>query len=312
MTLLYTDPVFLEHDTGDHPECPRRLAAITSRLEKNGLVEKCTRPKWEAATPADLALVHDPQYVEAVARFAERGGGQIEADTWVSQKSYDVACRAAGAVLDAVRRVVSGEDKTALCLVRPPGHHALYDAPMGFCLFNNIAIGARFATAALGLDRVLIVEWDVHHGNGTQDAFYEDAQVGFLSIHRWPFYPGTGRSDETGSGAGLGTNLNIPVAFGTPRREFVRLFEAGLAAMADKMRPQLVLVSAGFDAHRQDPIGSLGLESEDFATLTNLVLAVAKTHAEGRVVSVLEGGYNPEMLAESVELHVRGLLGASV
>jgi acetoin utilization deacetylase AcuC-like enzyme len=181
---------------------------------------------------------------------------------------------------------------------------------MGFCLFGNVAIGARVATDELGLDRVLVVDWDVHHGNGTQDAFWTDPRVGFLSIHRWPFYPGTGDGDETGSGPGLGSTLNLPVKFGTPRYEYVKLFETRLADLADKLRPQLVLISAGFDAHRDDPVGSLELEIEDFQPLTRVVCDIADTHAGGRVVSVLEGGYNTSALAGSVEAHLQEMLAA--
>jgi acetoin utilization deacetylase AcuC-like enzyme len=259
---------------------------------------------------AELERVHDPHYVEHLQRYAAAGGGQIEADTVLSERSYEVARLAAGAACDAVRRVVAGEDQTALCLVRPPGHHARPHDPMGFCLFNNVAVAARAALAEQQLDRVLVVDWDVHHGNGTQEMFWEDGRVGFLSIHRWPFYPGTGDADETGAGRGLGWIANEPVEFGTPRALFHDRFERALLSLAAKVRPQLVLISAGFDAHREDPVGSLGLEVEDFARLTQTVLAVAREHAGGRVVSLLEGGYNPARLAESVETHLTELLAA--
>jgi acetoin utilization deacetylase AcuC-like enzyme len=179
---------------------------------------------------------------------------------------------------------------------------------MGFCLFNNVAVGARMATKELGLDRVLIVDWDVHHGNGTQDAFWSDEQVGFMSIHRWPFYPGTGWKDETGSGAALGTKLNLPIEMGIARSEYLKCFATELERFADKLRPQLVIVSAGFDSHRDDPIGSLGLETEDFQPLTQAVINVANAHAGGKLVSVLEGGYNCSALAGSVAVHLQELL----
>ena len=255
-----------------------------------------------------LARVHSLAYAEGVQKFADTGGGWIEADTFVSPRSYDVALRAAGAVCDAVQRVVAGEERRAFCLVRPPGHHALTNRAMGFCLFNNVALGARLATSELGLDRVLIVDWDVHHGNGTQHTFWEDGQVGFLSIHRWPFYPGTGASHETGAGAGLGMILNLPVEFGTPRTDYLKLFATSLECFAGKVQPQLVIVSAGFDSHRLDPIGSLGLETADFVELTRLVLDIADRYAGGRIVSVLEGGYNPEVLSDCVEVHLNELL----
>jgi acetoin utilization deacetylase AcuC-like enzyme len=181
---------------------------------------------------------------------------------------------------------------------------------MGFCLFNNVAVAAQAALQEHQLERVLIVDWDVHHGNGTQETFWEDGRVGLLSIHRWPFYPGTGDTDETGTGRGLGWIANVPVQFGTPLAAYHDRFERGLTDLAAKVRPELVLISAGFDAHREDPIGSLELETEDFARLTKTVLAIANEYAQGRVVSLLEGGYNPARLAESVEVHLRGLLAS--
>ncbi len=308
MTLLYTDPRFLEHRTGSHPENPSRLVHISRHLESTGLLARCQHPTWDPISAERLKLVHDQGYTAEVAEFIRRGGGQIEADTVVGPGSLEAASLAAGAVADAVVRVVDGQDKTALCLVRPPGHHARPAAAMGFCLFNNIAIGARVAVAELGLDRVLVVDWDVHHGNGTQESFWRDEQVGFLSVHRYPFYPGTGAADETGAGAGLGATLNLPLPLGISRPDYIAAFTQSLEKFADHLRPQLVLLSAGFDSHRADPIGSLGLESEDFQTLSRAVLDVARQHAGGRVVSVLEGGYNPTVLAKCVGLHLTELL----
>lgn len=308
VTLLYTDPLFLQHQTGAHPERPLRVATIDAQLHETGLAARCTRPTWDPATTEQLARIHEPRYLDVLRHFAADGGGRIEVDTVVSPQSYNVALAAAGAVCDAVARVVAGEDNSALCLVRPPGHHALPTGAMGFCLLNNIAVAAQAALTEQRLDRVLIVDWDVHHGNGTQDAFWEEEQVGFFSIHRWPFYPGTGDSSETGSGKGLGATCNLPIAFGTSRREYLAVFAKELEAFAAKVRPQLVLVSAGFDAHREDPIGSLDLEVEDFAELTRLVRQVADEHCGGKLVSVLEGGYHPERLAESVGAHLTELL----
>ena len=309
MTLLYHDPIFQEHETGTHPENAGRLAAVDARLVDSKLIDECQRGECSSASVAHLELNHAPDHIKAVREFAEQGGGRIEVDTVVSSRSYDVALRASGAVCDAIQRVAGGVDANALCLVRPPGHHAVPAGPMGFCLFNNIAVGAKLAVDQLGLDRVLVIDWDVHHGNGTQDSFWTDPRVGFFSIHRWPFYPGTGDEDETGSGDGLGTTLNLPVQFGTDAGDYLLHFETELTKFADKMQPQLVLVSAGFDAHAADPVGSLGLESEHFQTLTQLVKAIAAQHCQGRLVSVLEGGYNPAKLAECVEIHLRELLG---
>jgi len=308
LTLFYYDPVFAEHKTGDHPECPERVVFTAQRLAKSGLLGMLAQPEWESITPARLAYTHPVHYLAELQRITEAGGGYLDPDTPCSCRSYEVARRAAGAAADAVARVLAGEDRRAFCLLRPPGHHALADRAMGFCLVGNVAVAANVALAEFGLSRVLVVDWDVHHGNGTQDIFWENERVGFLSIHRWPFYPGTGRSDETGGGAALGTKVNLPTEFGTARRAIVDRFRGALERLAEKMRPELVLVSAGFDAHREDPIGSLGLETEDFAPLTQAVREVADLHAGGRLVSVLEGGYNLRALADCVALHVEGLL----
>jgi acetoin utilization deacetylase AcuC-like enzyme len=277
-------------------------------LEKAGLLAKCKRPAFKPVSRQRLARVHSAAYIDEIRAFAKSGGGHIESDTIVSPASFDVALSAAGSVCDATERIVRGEDTQALCLVRPPGHHAMARHAMGFCLFNNIAVAARVAVDILGLSRVLIVDWDVHHGNGTQATFWEDPQVGFLSIHRWPFYPGTGAEDETGGGPGIGTTLNLPVQFGTSRKDYLTRFCDNLESFAAKIKPELVLISAGFDTHRLDPIGNLGLETEDFIPLTNAVLDVAATYASGRVVSVLEGGYNPDALGDCVTVHLEEML----
>jgi acetoin utilization deacetylase AcuC-like enzyme len=308
MTLLYYDDAFLRHETGAHPENADRLRAVTKHLGQRALLERCARPTWSPVDLDVLKAVHTERHVWMVEGFAEQGGGRIESDTLVSPESYSVALLAAGAAVDATRRVIAGEHQNALVLARPPGHHALVDRPMGFCLFANVAIAARAALDRFGLDRVLVVDWDVHHGNGTQDIFWEEERVGFLSIHRYPFYPGSGAADETGAGRALGTKLNLPIDYGMPRRDYLSHFETEIERFANRLRPQLVLVSAGFDAHSEDPIGSLGLETEDFGELTRIVQAVADTHAGGRLVSVLEGGYHPLRLAESVGLHLETLL----
>ena len=308
MTLLYQDPVYLDHDTGQHPECAERLREVARQIQAGQWDQRCQLPTWKPASLEQLERVHLGQYLRVVERLADSGGGRIESDTMVSPKSYQVARHAAGAVVDAVRRVVRGEDTSALCLVRPPGHHALNTAAMGFCLMNNVAIGARVVIHELSIDRVLIVDWDVHHGNGTQATFWDDPQVGFFSIHRWPFYPGTGAADETGTGAALGTTRNLPVQFGTSRKDYLKQFGDQLDKFAAEMKPQLVILSAGFDSHREDPIGSLGLETEDFAQLTMTVLGIARQYSEGRLVSVLEGGYNTVVLGQCVTTHLRELL----
>lgn len=304
--LLYYDPRFLEHNTGQHPERAQRLREVVGHLESQQLLEGLKRPAWKPASNAQLTRVHLPAEIQALEGLAQRGGGRADADTVVSPVSVEVARLAAGALCDATARVLVGPEQRALCLVRPPGHHALPDRPMGFCLFNNVAVAAEEALGA-GVERILIVDWDVHHGNGTQDTFYDDPRVGFFSVHRWPFYPGTGDSDEIGTGDGVGTTRNVPIAFGTSRADYRSEVLSQLDLFAQRIKPELVLVSAGFDSHRADPIGSLGLEVEDFQWLTRAACDVADTYAEGRLVSTLEGGYNPPVLAECVAEHLREL-----
>lgn len=314
MTLLYYDPIFLQHDTGAHPENPARLVPTIRHLNllaMGGMGGLFHRPSWLPATNDRVELVHSQKYIDAVKAFADSGGGNLEQDTVVSRDSFDVALMAAGAVSDAVERIERGDDPTAFCLVRPPGHHALQDQAMGFCLFNNVAIGARVATRELGLERVMIVDWDVHHGNGTQAIFWDDPQVAYFSMHRSPFYPFTGDANETGGNSAVGTTCNVPVEFGTSREEQLTMFETNLTRFAESFRPELIFVSAGFDSHKDDPIGSLGLHSEDFATMTACVMKLAAKFAGGKIISVLEGGYNPNALAECVACHLEELVSRS-
>jgi acetoin utilization deacetylase AcuC-like enzyme len=310
MTLLYRDRFFQEHRTGNHPERPERLQALDRRLEQEGLAARCRPGSFRPLTAAAVQQVHAAEQVALVRELAQQGGGWIDADTVVSPASYEVALAAAGACVAAVAAVLQGEDRTALCLVRPPGHHATSRQSMGFCLFNNVALAAVHARQQV--ERVLIVDWDVHHGNGTQEIFYEDPSVTFYSIHRYGqgFYPGTGSAAETGRGPGLGYTFNAPIPYGTPRRTYLDRFRQVLEQAAARSRPELVLLSAGFDAHRQDPIGSLGLEEEDFREMSRLVLEVARVHAGGRLVSCLEGGYDLEALAACVAVHLQELLAA--
>lgn len=308
MTLLYTDDAFLQHKTGPHNERPERLQAITAELARTGLTAKCKTPETRVATVEEISRIHGVMYIGRVDEYAKAGGGWIEQDTFLSKQSYEVARRAVGTGLAAVDAVMKGPDKSALCLIRPPGHHALAHDAMGFCLFNNIAVAADHAIKHHKLERVLVIDWDVHHGNGTQDIFYERDDVWFLSAHRSPFYPGTGAKDETGKGKGLTTKFNLPIAFGTSRKDYLSQFESLLTDAATKCKPQLILISAGFDAHAEDPIGSLGLQTEDFQTLSKLIQQVANTHCQGRIVSCLEGGYNVKRLAESVACHLQTLL----
>ena len=307
MTQLYSHSSMQLHQTGRHPESPARLASIDERLQHGlpGGVER--KDSWQPITLSRLERIHPAAYHQTVLETSLAGGGALDPDTILSEHSYQAACLAAGAVTDAVNQVLDGNDQNALCLVRPPGHHALANRAMGFCLFNNVAVAATFALEEWNLNRLLIVDWDVHHGNGTQDLFWTSSQVGFFSAHRWPFYPGSGSAEETGSGDGLGTTCNLPLAMGISRPAYLEEFERELVEFANRIQPELVLISAGFDCHRLDPVGSLGLESQDFADLTRLVQQVAASHCAGKIVSVLEGGYHLEALAESVDIHLAEL-----
>jgi len=308
MATLYTSEIFEQHLTGAHPESPQRIHVLRQMLDRTGLRELF---QLKQPVPADSELLqktHSSDYIEAVRAFAEQGGGRIEADTVVSPQSYSIALQAAGSAVAAVGDVLSGSTRRSVCLVRPPGHHARPAAAMGFCLFGNVAVAAQAALDHYELERVLIVDWDVHHGNGTQEIFYDSGRVHFFSVHRFPFYPGTGSSEETGTGDGLGATWNLPLAYGTSRREYHERFNLMLADAASACRPQLILISAGFDAHRDDPIGSLGLETQDFATLTETVRNTADEYCGGRLISVLEGGYNLQALTDSVEVHLREML----
>lgn len=308
MTFLYYDSIFQEHHTGNHPENGGRTLTVIRHLNFIALDTSCRRPTWDAVSLDRLCYVHTREYLEQLQRFAAHGGGQIEADTVVGRKSFEVACMAVGAVCDAVQRVIQGEDRNAFCLIRPPGHHAMPDHAMGFCLLNNVAVGASLARRELGVERVLIVDFDVHHGNGTQAMFWEDANVGYFSMHRSPFYPGTGGANEMGAGPGWGTTRNLPIAWGTSPADQLSWFDQQLKEFAAKIKPQLVLVSAGFDSHKNDPIGSLGLESQDFRAITRSLLEVANQYAGNKLVSVLEGGYHPDALADCISIHLEELL----
>ena len=321
-TALIYDPIFLEHFTPDaHPDQPERLRRSVEALEalgwmqREGLVHLAPR----AASEAELALLHTPAYIQrvknAAARAARLGVESGRAsrffatDTYVSEKSYEAAIYAAGAPLTAIDALLQGTTDNAYCLVRPPGHHALADNAMGFCLFNNVAIAARYAIERHGLERVLIVDYDVHHGNGTQDAFYTDPRVLYFSTHQAPFYPGTGLSGERGSGEGLGTTVNVPLPATTDFGPYEAVFRQVLAPLADRFDPQLILVSAGFDAHWCDPLGQMYLSTAAFAQLNAVLLDLAKTLCSGRLIMVQEGGYHIEAMAGCVATCINQLLG---
>jgi acetoin utilization deacetylase AcuC-like enzyme len=309
MTRIYGDPRCLEHAPSDfHPESPDRWQVAYDRLSVDGLLNHWSTDPVRPATDDEILTVHDPAVLAWARRNCETGGGYLDADTPVEKRSFQAAVVAAGLCRSAVDDVLARRVRNAFCLVRPPGHHATPHQSMGFCLFNNVAIAVRHATNVCGLARVLVVDWDVHHGNGTQEIFYDDPRVFFLSLHRHPFYPGTGLASETGVGQAIGANRNVPIAGSTPSEEILDRFSMALNDAARAMRPELVVVSAGFDGHHRDPIGGLRLDREHFVTFLNAAADVAEEYADGRLVSVLEGGYNLGVLADCVSDHVRTLI----
>jgi acetoin utilization deacetylase AcuC-like enzyme len=304
------DPLYLKHDTGaGHPERPERLTAIISRLEQTGLLAQLVRLSPVPAASEWLTIVHTPEYVEQVKSSCLAGAGYVDSpDAPASRASYEVALLAVGGVQTAVDAVMQGKVKNAFCAVRPPGHHALKDRAMGFCLFNNVAIAARYIQKKHKLGRILIVDWDVHHGNGTQAVFYDDPTVFYFSIHQSPFYPGTGSANERGAGKGLGFTRNVPLAAGCGDAEYTKAFEEQLQPLAAAFKPDFVLISTGFDAAKGDLLGGMKVTPVGYAELTRVVKGIAERYSHGRLVTVLEGGYNLESLAASAEAHVRVLI----
>lgn len=308
--LVY-DPIYLEHDTGDHVENARRLVDAMSYLKDTGIKEKLTSLPARPASIEELEMIHVPEYISYVKNKAEKGGGWLDPDTVMSPKSYEAALYAAGGVLVAVEAVMKGEVDNAFALVRPPGHHAVRDRAMGFCIFNNVAIAAKFALSKFNLNRVLIADFDVHHGNGTQDAFYADPRVLYFSTHQYPFYPGTGWMDETGTGEGEGTTVNFPMTAGWGDEEYLRAFNEVLVPVARRFQPQLILVSAGFDAHWADHLAMMKVTITCFAQMAMISKELATELCQGRLVFTLEGGYNLRVVASSIKATFDVLLGYS-
>ncbi|MGH2568077.1 MAG: histone deacetylase family protein [Bacteroidota bacterium] len=302
-------PDYLKHDTGiGHPERPQRLQAVVKHLLSTELWKKLQHLQPSPAQRDWLLAVHPEQYVETVERRCRAGETVLDSgDTHVCRESYDIALLAAGAVVQAVDLVMTNQLVRAFCAVRPPGHHAETATAIGFCLFNNVAIGARYAQKKYGVERVAILDWDVHHGNGTQEIFYEDPSVFYISLHQYPYYPGTGAADETGRGKGEGFTLNCPMEAGSTQKEYFEAFNVRILPALHKFQPQLLMLSAGFDAHKDDPLAHINLTEDSFAGMTNMMMEVASKYCDGRIVSVLEGGYNLEALARSVEMHVAEL-----
>jgi acetoin utilization deacetylase AcuC-like enzyme len=303
------DAAYLRHNTGPaHAENPRRLEAILRAVTADAsLNSRLQRIAPKAAKDEDLLRCHDAEMIDLIRAHIEHGSTHLDADTAISPESFTVASLAAGAGIAGVDAVMKEEGGHAFALVRPPGHHATNKRAMGFCLLNNAAIAARYAQAKHGVENVLIVDWDVHHGNGTQDIFWTDNSVFFFSTHQSPHYPGTGARNDVGEGKGKGFTLNIPLAARTTAAAHREAFTAALKEIESRFHPDLVIVSAGFDSHRGDPLGSLMLEDSDFAEMTKEVLRLAEKHSKGRVLALLEGGYNLDLLGGAVSAHLKAL-----
>jgi len=301
-----TSPLFLEHETGQHPENSGRLIAINCEIEK--IIPSANWIAPREATAKEITAIHTPSMVAHVKRQCESGGMMLDMDTLISPRSYESAVMAAGAGCLAVDKILEGEIDRAFCAVRPPGHHAESDRAMGFCLFNNIAIAARHAQKK-GVGKIAIIDFDVHHGNGTQHSLYDDPDVLFISLHHWGIYPGTGRKEETGGPGAEGTNINYPLQSYSDDDIYISIFRDSLIESVEKFSPELILISAGFDAHINDPLGGMSVTDNGFKEMTRMITDVAKKTSDGRVISFLEGGYNLDTLGTTVAMHVKTLMG---
>ncbi len=308
--LVY-DPIYLEHDTGDHVENSRRLVDAMAYLEETGTKEQLISLPARPASLEELELIHAPEYISHVKSKAESGGGWLDPDTVMSAKSYEAALYAAGGVQVAVEGVMKKEVDNAFAVVRPPGHHAIHNRAMGFCIFNNVAIAAKSALSNFSLNRILIVDFDVHHGNGTQDAFYADRAVLYFSTHEYPYYPGTGAAEETGTGKGEGTTVNFPMVAGWGDEEYLRAFNEVLVPIARRFQPELILVSAGFDPHWADQLAMMRVTVTGFAQMAMILRELAAELCQGRFIFSLEGGYNLRVVASSIKAIFDVLLGNS-
>ena len=302
------DPIYLEHETGSHPENAGRLEAINRRLQGSDIFPHLQQPAPRKATVEEIALNHEAGYVQQVSEACANGVSNLDGDTVISANSYEAALMSAGAGLTGVDLILDGTLDNAFCAVRPPGHHAENSMAMGFCLFNNVAIAARYAIEKKDLNRVFVFDWDVHHGNGTQHSFYSDANIYYSSCHQYPFYPGTGAKEETGTGDGLGTTLNFPLREYSTDDDYLALVKDKLIPEMFRFKPELIVLSAGFDAHRDDPLASMQVSTECYGAMTELIRSAAQEICQGRLLSMLEGGYDTHALADSVHAHLKKLL----
>jgi acetoin utilization deacetylase AcuC-like enzyme len=310
MTTAYLySPVFLEHEELGHPESPDRLRETMRVLDESGILQRLVALDPVPATDAQIGAVHTSAHLSRVKQIVARGGGHFDADTYANARSLDAARLAAGSVVRAVDAVMNRQVNNAFALVRPPGHHATRSRAMGFCLFNNVAIGAQHALDAHKLQRVLVVDYDVHHGNGTQDIFYDTSQVLYFSTHQFPHYPGTGDWDEIGADDGLGFTVNVPLPPTIGDAGYQSVFDELLFPLAERYRPQIILASVGFDAHWRDPLAMEGLSIAGYASLARTLVAMANEMCDGRIVFALEGGYDLDVISQGVAATMRVLLG---
>jgi acetoin utilization deacetylase AcuC-like enzyme len=309
-TAIVHHPIYEKHDTGPgHPETPERYRVVIDALEKDeALWNDVVKITPEKAPQGLIQAAHTKDHFKRVEGAFANGLDRLDMDTTISMRSFDASLFAAGGAIAAVDAVMTAEARNAFVAVRPPGHHATAESTMGFCIFNNVAVAARYAQNKYKeIERVAIIDWDVHHGNGTQGIFYSDPRVYFFSMHQYPWYPGTGSRGETGQGRGLGSTLNVPVRAFTSASEQIATFDSAITEIASNMKPDIIFISAGFDAHLTDPLGQLQIEDQDFSAMTRTVMQWADEVCAGRLISCLEGGYNLETLGETVRSHVAAL-----
>ena len=312
-TGIVRDERYIEHITDDyHPENPNRLRSIYAMLQQKDMEGFFTEIPPRLATREELEMVHLPSYIDLIASTAGQTARRLDPDTVASPKSYEAACLAVGGVLEAIEAALQGKVDNAFALVRPPGHHAEKNRAMGFCIFNNIALGAKYVMKIHGIERILIIDWDVHHGNGTQNTFYEDPKVLYFSTHRYGFfYPGTGAPAEVGSGKGEGFTVNVPMSPGSGDADYGNIFHHILKPIALSYKPQFIFVSAGFDTYSRDPLGGMRMTENGYTRLTNIIMDIAQTTCGGKIIISLEGGYDLDGLATSVKAVLRELRGES-